>query len=172
VPRILQLRCSSEPTKVQVSHVPNFACQAGHDAIIRPPTCMLPVALMNASHEASAPKPMPFIHDTTLAPSVTNGETQVHPPHSLTVSSPTSTITTPTHPHQTQSATALIHHPLPLPPTMPEDATLSAVQESSASPHRARANTGVTKPRGSTKQLTEEDASWWTEEIHKHREIR
>jgi len=115
---------------------------------------------------------MPFIHDTTLAPSVTDGETQVHSPPSLTVSSPNSTITTPTRPHRTQSATALIHHPLRLPPTVPEDATLSAVQESSASPRRARANTGVTKPRGSTERLTEEDASWWTEEIHKRREIR
>lgn len=53
---------------------------------------------------------------------------------------------------------------------MPEDGTLSAVQESSS--RRARANTGVTKPRGSTERLTEEDASWWTEEIHKRREIR
>jgi DNA-binding helix-hairpin-helix protein with protein kinase domain len=30
----------------------------------------------------------------------------------------------------------------------------------------------VTKPRGSTERLADEDASWWTEEIHKRREIR
>jgi len=125
---------------------------------------MPPVVLMNASHEASSPKPMPFINDVPSSQTIPDGEP--HPPTPLTV------LPSPPRTHRTQSTTALIHHPLRLPPTVPEDRTLTAVQESSASPRRARASTGVTKPRGSMERLAEEDASWWTEEIHKRREIR
>ena len=128
-----------------------------------PPICNPRVLLMNASHEGSPPKPMPFIHDAISSPTTIDGDIHHHPA-SLTPSPPRA--------GRTQSATALLHHPLRLPPRVPEDGTLSAVQEASASPRRARASTGLSKPRGSVDRLTDDDASWWTEEIHKRREIR
>jgi 1-phosphatidylinositol-4-phosphate 5-kinase len=42
----------------------------------------------------------------------------------------------------------------------------------SPSPRRQRATTTLAKPRTSAERIPEEDASWWTEEIHKRREIR
>ena len=79
-------------------------------------------------------------------------------------------------PHRTQSTTAL-YSAVRVPPTVLETGATSPVSEShptlgGGSPRRPRASTGVTRQRGSVERLPEEDASWWTEEIHKRREIR
>ena len=65
-------------------------------------------------------------------------------------------------------------HPLRLPPTVPEDSNNEDTSPNAPneSPRRQRASTGVTKSRASAERLAEEEASWWTEEIHKRREIR
>lgn len=118
---------------------------------------------------------MPFILDTnpTTPHSTTtlseNGD--AHHANSLNVSS-----SSPPRPQRTQSTTAILYHPLRLPPTVPEDEAAPSVQEAgntvAGSPRRPRASTGVSKPRSSAERLSEEDANWWTEEIHKRREIR
>jgi hypothetical protein len=142
----------------------NFTRQAVRDAVIPRRICPPLLLLMIASHEASPAKPMPVIHDATSIPATPDGDTQPPPPVNASPSPP--------RPNRSQSTTGSVHHPLRLPPTVPEDGTLSSVQESSATPRRARASTGVTKPRGSAERLTDEDASWWTEEIHKRRDMR
>jgi hypothetical protein len=127
---------------------------------------------MNASHEALKLKPMPFILDSTrpTTPPATTSDGDFPTP-----SSPNTSSTTPHRPHRTQSTTALLHHPLRLPPTVPEDPSLP-VQDSlgtfSGSPRRPRATTTLPKPRSSAERVVEEEVSWWTEEIHKRREIR
>ena len=134
---------------------------------------------MTASHEALKQKSMPFILDTspsTLHSTTHNHEEGdvPHPQNSLTVSSPSSS----TRPQRTHSTTALLHHPLRLPPTVPENGAVSSAvgHNPGGSPRRPRASTGVTKPRTSAERVVErvaeEDVSWWTEEIHKRREIR
>jgi 1-phosphatidylinositol-4-phosphate 5-kinase len=146
---------------------------------------------MQASHEVIKPttKAMPFILDgnTTASPHALqqsplphhnhqDGDRQSPPTtsHSLPVTSNNS----PPRPHRTQSATALHHAALRLPPTVPEEnKESSTVQDGvhagvAGSPRRARASTGVSKPRASAERLAEEDANYWAEEIHKRREIR
>jgi hypothetical protein len=125
---------------------------------------------MNASHEAPKLKPMPFIRDASLI----SPESPVAAPQDGDARQPTISSGL-LRPRRTQSTTAILHHPLRLPPTVPENSVVPSVQDHethAASPRRARANTGVTKPRGSLERPPEEDANWWTEEIHKRREIR
>jgi 1-phosphatidylinositol-4-phosphate 5-kinase len=134
---------------------------------------------MTPSLEVSPFTSMPFIvdgspvspnhslHDSpTLYPPV--GES----PHSLR-SHP---LSSPPKPQRTQSATAL---PLPVRAILPVIDTSVAGDTHhpivlSPSPRRQRASTGVSRPgRTSLEQRpTEDDVSWWTEEIHKRREIR
>jgi 1-phosphatidylinositol-4-phosphate 5-kinase len=129
---------------------------------------------MPASYEALDIKQMPFTNDSITTDPLSAEPTSVegvYPnPHTLSISS-----SSPPRPHRAQSTTAL-HHPVRLPPTVPEDNAISPVQDVVAglvgSPRRPRASTGATKPRGSAERLTEDDASWWTEEIHKRRELR
>jgi hypothetical protein len=133
--------------------------------------CAIPIP-MPASYEALKPKQMPFIHDGTtpspVPPEQHSLDGTFAPQHSLNMSP------SPPRSHRAQSTTALLHHPIRLPPTVPEDDAIPPNQETQAigSPRRPRASTGVSKPRGSAERLAEEDASWWTEEIHKRREIR
>jgi 1-phosphatidylinositol-4-phosphate 5-kinase len=118
---------------------------------------------------------MPFILDpgstSTHSPGQVPQDGDLDHPHSLGTSSSSSG---PPPPHRTQSTTAILHHPLRLPPTIPEDSSNqdASANASNGSPRRARASTGVSKSRASAERLAEEDASWWTEEIHKRREIR
>jgi hypothetical protein len=129
---------------------------------------------MPASYEALKLKKMPFTNDLTTTDHITAEPTSLEGvysnPHTLSVSS-----SSPPRTQRAQSTTAL-HHPVRLPPTVPEDNTISPVQDVAVglagSPRRPRASTGVTKPRGSAERLADEDASWWTEEIHKRRELR
>jgi hypothetical protein len=133
---------------------------------------------MTASHEAIKQKPMPFILDTssTTPHSATYNaeERDVYPAQSpLNVSSSFS----PTRPQPTQSTIPILHHPLRLAPTVPEDGAVSSgVDHNVGVTPRPRAGTGITKPRTSAERvaerIAEEDTSWWTEEIHKRREIR
>jgi hypothetical protein len=131
---------------------------------------------MTAAHEAIKQKSMPFILDpspTVFHPAThVAGNGDAHHGNPLNVSSSSS----PPRPHRTQSTTAIHHHPLRLPPTVPEDEAVPATQDggitAEGSPRRPRASTGVSKPRSSSERLAEEDANWWTEEIHKRREIR
>src|SRR5579859_1697849 len=146
---------------------------------------------MPASHEAIATTPasvtskMPFILDgSSMSPessdpvsqdgdiqssSHSNSHSYSHP-HSLNISS-----SSPPRPLRTQSATALLHLPARIQPAASETGGVSQTQEAAlvnGSPRRPRASTGASKTRVSAERLTEEDASWWTEEIHKRREIR
>lgn len=133
---------------------------------------------MTASHEAIKQKSMPLILDTspTTHHSVTYNteEGDAYPPQSsLNVASPLNS----TRPQRTQSTIAILHHPLRLAPTVPEDGAVSSgVDHNVGVSPRPRASTGITKPRTSAERvaerIAEEDASWWTEEIHKRREIR
>lgn len=128
----------------------------------------------NASHEALQSKQMPFSLDGRPSSADSPPGTplaDLHTPPAFGVL-PNS----PSRPHRTQSTTAL-YPPVRVPPTVLETGTTSPVPEShptvgGGSPRRARASTGVTRQRGSVERLPEEDASWWTEEIHKRREIR
>lgn len=132
---------------------------------------------MPASHEAvissSSTKTMPFILDgsTSTRPTSPSHDEDFHPSHSLNISS-----SSPPRPHRTQSTTAISHLPVRVPMTVPE--VESPAQEAHppspiSSPRRPRASTGVSRTRLSAEQRpAEEDLSWWTEEIHKRREIR
>ena len=132
---------------------------------------------MPASHEAvvfpSSTKPMPLILDGSTSPSlnIASRDGDFHSPHSLNVS-PSSL----SRPHRTQSTSAMAHLPLRVPLTVPEiESSGQEVTPTSpvTSPRRPRASTGVSRTGISTEQRpAEEDASWWTEEIHKRREIR
>ena len=134
---------------------------------------------MTASHEAIKQKPMPFILDTcptTPYSAVHNTEDGdvYRPQNSLNVSSSSSLA----RPSRTQSTTTLLQHALRLPLIVPEDGAVSSGVDHNVvgSPRRPRASIGITKPRTSAERVaervTEEDASWWTEEIQKRREIR
>ena len=127
---------------------------------------------MTASHEAIKQKSMPFILDTS--PSVLHSAT--HIPEDSNVHHPlnVSPSSSPTRPQRTQSTTVLLQHPLRLPHSVPEDGSVSSGVDHNivGSPRRARVSPGVTKPRTSAERVAEEEASWWTEEIHKRREIR
>jgi 1-phosphatidylinositol-4-phosphate 5-kinase len=116
---------------------------------------------------------MPFVPDGTAATSsgTTNQDADFHSPHPLSLSS-----SNPSRPHRTQSSTGISHLPIRVPTTVPEieDQTQEVLPVSPVtSPRRPRASTGLSRTRLSTEQRPpEEDASWWTEEIHKRREIR
>jgi 1-phosphatidylinositol-4-phosphate 5-kinase len=118
---------------------------------------------------------MPFILDPGSTSSHSPGQVpqdgDFDQSQSLASSSSSSS---PPRPHRTQSTTAILHHPLRLPPTIPEDSSDqdASANASNGSPRRPRASTGVSKSRTSAERLADEDASWWTEEIHKRREIR
>ena len=141
---------------------------------------------MPTSHEVIKPKTMPFILDGNTTSSLPlqlhetarrDGERPQSPSTSLHSLSAVSN-NSPPRPHRTQSATALHHTALRLPPTVPEEnKVVGNVPDGvhavvAGSPRRARASTGVSKPRISTERLGEEDANYWAEEIHKRREIR
>lgn len=144
---------------------------------------------MQTSHEVIKPAKatMPFILDGPITtspkphqPSQMPDGLSSSPPttsHSLPVTQTSSN--SPPRPHRTQSATALHHAALRLPPTVPEEnkGISTGVEDGvhnvvAGSPRRARASTGVSKPRISAERLAEEDANYWAEEIHKRREIR
>jgi 1-phosphatidylinositol-4-phosphate 5-kinase len=151
---------------------------------------------MPTSHEVIRPsKAMPFLVDGSTSTSSSSPALQLQPHQDADRVSTTTTTTTtspvtaaaasnsPPRPHRTQSATALHHGALRLPPTVPEENKAGgggavsipdgvAHVGPAGSPRRARASTGVTKPRASTERLAEEDANYWAEEIHKRREIR
>jgi 1-phosphatidylinositol-4-phosphate 5-kinase len=114
---------------------------------------------------------MPFIQDASSSLSRSPG--QVPQDGDLGSSRSVPTSSSPPRSHRTQSMTANLH-PLRLPPTVPEDSNDQDTSHSAPneSPRRQRASTGVTKSRASAERLAEEEASWWTEEIHKRREIR
>ena len=140
---------------------------------------------MTTSNEALTSFAMPFILDGSTTNPPPRSENQVEAygggetTHSLKPISPTS----PPKPQRTQSATAIPHLPVRVPniiseiessDTLPNNTTVAIVP----SPRRPRASTGVSRPtivRTSVEQRpppTEDDVSWWTEEIHKRREIR
>jgi hypothetical protein len=130
---------------------------------------------MTASHEAIKEKQMPYILDTSptspRSPThISSEDGDVYHQNTLNVSPSSS----PPRSYRAQATTAILHHPLRLPPTVPEDVAVSSLQEYTAagSPRRSRASTGLAKSRASSERISEEDASWWTEEIHKRREIR
>jgi len=130
---------------------------------------------MTASYEAIQENPeMPLTLDgRPMSPqppdqtTTENGDLQQHQ-SLLKVPS-----TSPLRPRRTQSSTAVFHHPLRLPPTVPEDVCLPALEHVtlSSSPRRPRASTTMSEARESVDR-TVEDSSWWSEEIHKRREIR
>ena len=147
---------------------------------------------MPTSHEVIRPsKAMPFLLDGSNSTS-SSPALQLQPHQDadrVSTTTTTSPVTaaaasnSPPRPHRTQSATALHHGALRLPPTVPEENKAGGGAGVSipdggvhvgpaGSPRRARASTGVTKPRASTERLAEEDANYWAEEIHKRREIR
>ena len=126
---------------------------------------------MSASHEALKQKPMPFILDAGVSPP----ESSTRAAEEANIRQQPAPPSPPFRPHRSQSSSAILHHPLRLPPTVPEDDTVPSVQDHAivpGSPRRPRASTGVARRRTSTERPTEEDANWWTEEIHKRREIR
>src|SRR2546421_12308477 len=126
---------------------------------------------MPTSHEVIKPKTMPFILDgNTTSPlplqlhetARRDGERPQSPSTSLHSLSAVSN-NSPPRPHRTQSATALQHTALRLPPTVHEENKLvgnvpDGVPTVAGSPRRARASTGGSKPRVSTERLGEEDA--------------
>src|SRR5947207_7643875 len=131
---------------------------------------------MTASHEAIKQKSMPFVLDASL--SIPHSVARIpedndvhHPPQNSLNVSPSSS---PTRPQRRQSTTVPLQHPLRLPHTLPEDGAVSSGVDHNVggSPRRPRASPGITNPRTSAERAAEEDASWWTEEIHKRREIR
>jgi hypothetical protein len=117
-------------------------------------------------------KTMPFILDPPPSSQETPREpTQWDP---LRLGSPPLS-SSPPRPHRSQSTTAIVNLAPRLPPTVPEDAVVVPSQEHGLppdSPRRPRANTTLSKPSGLGERPAEDDASWWTEEIHKRREIR
>jgi len=138
-----------------------------------------------SDEETAGAKPagsMPFILDHTLhatqspPPIIGAGDGDILPaanPHVSTASP----VSSPPRAHRAQTTTAVLHHSLR---PVPEDVSVPAIPEHavmtpslSAAPRRPRATTtALSKPRSSIERMPEEDASWWTEEIHKRREIR
>lgn len=116
---------------------------------------------------------MPLILDSAApvihSPNQTTQDGDMHALHLVNASS------SPPRPHRTQSTTAILHHPLRLPPTVPEEGPAYTTQDHipvSGALKRARTSAGIPKLQVATERIAEEDASWWTEEIHKRREIR
>jgi 1-phosphatidylinositol-4-phosphate 5-kinase len=127
---------------------------------------------MNTDHETLRVQPvnMPFVLDGPMTASPPLSPDSEYNPEEFPLSSSLQRS------HRTQSASAVLHHPLRVPETVPEDVSLSSAQGipgSMGSPsRRPRANTGVSKPRTSAERQPEDDVNWWTEEIHKRRELR
>jgi len=166
---VVAIQSSLQPTpyppyvgKQQLYHF--FSMSASHEAVISspPPSKTMPFIL-----DGSATSPPPASHSQ-------DGGDFRHSSHSLNLS--TSPATMSQRPHRTQSTTAISHLPVRLPTTVPEvESPVQEVHQTQpvASPRRPRASTGVSRTRMSAEQRPpEEDLTWWTEEIHKRREIR
>jgi len=123
------------------------------------PAGTMPFILDHTLHATQSPPPIPTAGDGDIL-SAAN-------PH-VSIASP---VSSPPRAHRAQTTTAVLHHSLR---PVPEEISVPAIAEHAPSaPRRPRAiTTAVSKPRNSTERIPEEDASWWTEEIHKRREIR
>jgi 1-phosphatidylinositol-4-phosphate 5-kinase len=113
-------------------------------------------------------KTMPFIMDA-VHPSPEPPMEMIQT-DSLRLGSPPQS-SSPHRPQRSQSTTSILSISPRLPPTVPEEGAVSPQELPAGSPRRAR-NTSLSKPRASGERLPDDDANWWTEEIHKRREIR
>lgn len=161
--------------------MPGFpSCLGTHDDDARAgKTCtMNSLVSHEESPKAKAGGAVPFILDKALRPPqspppVAPADTGALVPNS---SAPTTLpATTPPRSHRAQTTAAVVHHslrPVPEEPSVPVIPDHTTSPSMSASPRRPRATTALSKPRSSVERVSEEDASWWTEEIHKRREMR
>lgn len=131
---------------------------------------------MTASHEPFKTKPkMPLTLDgwsaSPQSPTRTTvEEVNIHRQHRSLNAPPPSPSSGSSRPHRTQSSSALLYRPLRVPAVVREDDAFSSPV---GSPRRTWASTTITRPAESAERTAEEiDSHWWTEEIHKRREIR
>ena len=130
----------------------------------KPPGAM-PFILDNAVHPTQSPPPITTAADGDILPTANFHVSTVSP------------VSSPPRAHRAQTTTAVLHHSLT---PVPEEISVPVIAEHapttpslSPAPRRPRATTtALSKPRSSAERITEEDASWWTEEIHKRREMR